>query len=179
EGMGYTMVKGNGEPFKATKLKLSVPLTLELAADIPGAKRTVFKLNDGTPNDDLESATFRHSSKALTIEIRADQNIRPSAKLVDAKAKRFRVPRRAHGVPPVLKFEVIVLEIGANDLLTLKEALFEQRYFSFGRMQGGFLNEAEAAERRESKDAAPVKSRGRARDDDEVEEPAGESAPLH
>ena len=46
-------------------------------------------------------------------------------------------------------------------------------------MQGGFLNEAEAAERRESKDAAPVKSRGRARDDDEVEEPAGESAPLH
>jgi hypothetical protein len=176
EGMGYTMTKVGGEDYKATKITLAVDFTPELAADIPGAKGAVFKRNDGTPNDDVESLVFTYKSKAQRVELRSDPSMRPSSTLIDAECRRFRIPKRAKGAAPVLKFDVIVLEISANDMLTLKEALFEQRFFTFETMQTGMWFEAEAEARRESKDAAPVKKSRRPKDDDAE---TGEGVPLH
>jgi hypothetical protein len=179
EALSYKLEKlGNGERHKAYKLRLSVDLTPALAADIPGAKSKVFKMNDGTPNDDVESITFSYVTRPLTVTAIQDPSLGPSFTLRDVQCRRFKTPKRLRGAVH-MTFEAIALDVSPDDLIGLKEAAFEQRYFTFAKMQGGFFAEAEAEERRESKDAVQPKRGRKSGDADADAEPATEQPVAH
>jgi len=180
EGMRHKKVKIGKDKFNGTEIVLKVdPFTAELASELGDMKSKLYRRNDAEvdPNVDAISFTFK-PKKAQMIEIRPAEDVdKPSVKILEAKIGKFRARKPSDGNQWVLKFNIVFAEIGGNDLLYLKEALFEQRFFSFFDAQGGLFEEADAEERRESKDAKPVR-KGRRRESDDVGE-AGDTAQLH
>lgn len=173
ERMGHKNIKIGKDKFKGTELVLRVdPFSAELAAELEDVKSRLYRRNDAEADPHIDSVSFTFRPKPQLIEIRpAEDVVKASVKILEAKVGKFRARKPSDGTQWVLKFNVTFAEVSGNDLLYLKEALFEQRFFTFADAQGGLFEEAEKEERRESKDAKPVK-RGR-----RSSEPTGESEP--
>lgn len=159
ERMGHKTIKIGKEKYKGTELVLRVdPFTAELASEIGNTKGTIFRRNDVEANPELESASFSYKPKPQRIEIRPDPQIkRASVNIPESKIGKFRVRKPSDGTQWVLVFRVVFTEVSGDDLLYLKEALFEQRFFSFENAEAGLFDEAEKEARREAKEAKPVK----------------------
>jgi len=160
ERMGHKTIKVGKDKFKGTELVLRVdPFTPELAAELgDNIKAKIFRRNDAETDPNIDAVSFTFKPKNQLIEIRPDPAIsRASVRLLEAKVNKFRVRRPKDGTQWVLIFRVTFAECDANDLLYLKEALFEQRFFSFEDAQGGLFSEAEAEARREARESKPVR----------------------
>jgi hypothetical protein len=167
------------EKYKGVKFTLLIePFTPALASEISDElKAMLFKRSDGEPKRLFKSGSLNIDVKPQTIELRVDPTLKPSATLIDAKIEFVRMRESSEGNHLCLTMQVTLPDITAQDLLYLKEAATEQRFFTFDLMQGGLFAEAEAEERRASKDAKPVK-KGRVKDD-EPDLPAGEEVTAH
>lgn len=159
ESMGHKTIKIGKEKYKGTQLSLRVdPLTPELAAELESVKGICFRRNDAEVNPNIDAVSFTHKPKAQVIELRPDPSVaKHSVRIEEAKISKIRVRKPSDGSQWVLVFKATFAEISGNDLMYLKEALFEQRFFTFANVQGGLFEDAEAEARRESKDAKPVR----------------------
>lgn len=169
ERMGHKQIKIGKDEFKGTELVLKIdPLTPEIAGELEAVKAICFRRNDADVNPSIDAVSFSQKPKAQVIEIRAEPSLKHSVKIAEAKISKIQVRKPKDGQQWVLKFRATFAEVSGQDLLYLKEALFEQRYFSFFDAQGGLFEEAEAEARRESRAAKPVKANG-----------SGDSATAH
>lgn len=80
--------------------------------------------------------------------------------IAEAKVTKFRVRKPKDGLQWVLVFRVIFTEVSGQDLLALKEALFEQRFLSFENATAGLFDQADAEERKNARSSKPVRSVG-------------------
>lgn len=161
ERMGHKKIKIGKEEYKGTEIVLRVdPFTPALASELAETKGIIYRRNDTEPNPNVEAVSFTYTPKPQAVEFRADPLLKPSVTLPEAKVSKFRVRRPKDGTQWVLVFKIVFAEIGGNDLLYLKEALFEQRFLSFENASPGLFDEAEQAERREAKEAKPVRGNG-------------------
>lgn len=158
-GMIGKRVKVGKEKFKGIELTLRIdPFTPELASEIGDIKSKLFKRHDASVDPNVDSATFTFKPKTQYVEIKPEPALSwAPVKIQEAKVTKFRVRRPADGTQWVLVFKVAFAESDANDLLYLKDALFETRFFSFADSQGGLFADAEAEAARDSKEAKPVK----------------------
>jgi hypothetical protein len=177
ESLAYRKLKIGREEYKGVKFIVRIePFTAALAGELgDDVKAMLFKRTDGEPKRTVRSCTLGTKVKAQQVELRPDPTMNSSATLIDCDVDFLRVRETAEGTQLVLRMVITVPVIGANDLLYLKDAVGEQRFFTFERLQGTLFDEAEAEARRESKDAAPVKKSRRPKDDDSE----SEGVPLH
>lgn len=177
--MGHKTLKIGKDKFKGTEIVLRVdPLPDELANEL-GIKAKLFRMKDAEPDSSIDSVSFTLKPRPQTIEIHPAEDVdQPSVKILEAKIGKFKARKPSDGSQWVLTFRCTFAEVSGNDLLYLKEALFEQRLFTFYEAQGGLFIDAEAEERRESKDAKPVR-KGRRRESEDVDVEAGDTAQLH
>lgn len=156
ERMGHKTIKIGKDKYKGTELVLRIdPFTPELAVELEAVKGICFRRNDGEVNPHIDAVSFTVKPKPQTVEIHGAPEIQASVKIHEAKLSKVRVRKPSDGSQWVMVFRVTFAEIGGNDLLYLKDALFEQRFFSFNDAQGGLFTEAEAEARREK--APPVR----------------------
>lgn len=156
ERLAHKKLKLGTDEIKASYLILRIdPFTPSLAAELEDAvKGVIYRRNDAQPNPIVESVTFKHSPKPQRIEFRADPKITPSLVLTEAKVDAFRCRIPKDGTQWVLIFRVTFAEITGQDLLYLKEALFEQRFLSFENATPGLFDAEEDTERRPTRRAA-------------------------
>lgn len=162
ERLGHKLLKIGKEEYKGTEMVLKIdPLTPELAAELEAVKGICFRRNDAEVNQHIDAVSFTERPRPQVIELRPDPTLaKYSVKIEEAKISKITVRKPKDGQQWVLKFRAVFAEVSGADLLYLKEALFEQRYFTFYEAQGGLFEEAEAEERRESRAARPVKANG-------------------
>jgi hypothetical protein len=177
ESFSHRKLKIGHEDYKGVKFTVRIePFTSALAGELGDDVKTIFfKRTDGEPKRALRSATLGIKVKAQQVELRPDPALQPSATLIDCDVDFLRVRESSEGRQLVLRMVITVPVIGANDLLYLKDAVNEQRFFTFERLQGTLFDEAEAEARRESKDAKPAK-KGRRSDSEDVDLPVGDEA---
>ena len=176
--MGYKREKVGSEKMKAIKVGMMIsPFTAAQASEIPEFKRALFKGTDGEVNPTLAKAEFTYQPRHQRIEMRlAPDQGKPSVTIHEAKVRGFKA-MVVSGGQFALKFTATILDVDPVDHAQLKDALFEQRFVTFMTAQAGLFAEADAEERRNSKDAAPVK-RGR-KSSQEGDEPAAEGGLPH
>lgn len=158
EGMGHKTLKIGKDRYKGTMLTLRIdPLTPELAAELEAVKGICFRRNDAEVNPHINAVHFTLKPRVQRFEVTGAEGVRPSVTIPEAKIAKVRVRKPSDGSQWVLVFQVVFAEVGATELLYLKDALFEQRLFTFQDAQGGLFQDAEAEARRESREAKPVK----------------------
>ena len=170
----FKKIKVGSEKHKGTLMVGQFELNPKLAAEL-GLKERLYRRNDGEADPDVSGIDFTMKpSKAQRIEMRVDPFMDPSLILPDVRIKRDIVIRRpSDGSHMVVTFRAEFMDIDGADYLSLKDAFCEQRFMTFSNAQAGLFDEADAAERRNSKNAKPAKA-SRRRD----EAPAGDSAPA-
>lgn len=159
ERLGHKQLKIGKDVFKGTELVLKVdPLTPELASELEQVKGICFRRNDADANPHIDAVSFTYKPKPQVVELRPDPEIsKPSVKIPEAKVSKIKVRKPKDGQQWVLRFYLTFAEVSGADLLYLKDALFEQRFFSFDDAQGGLFEEAEREARANAREAKPVK----------------------
>ena len=162
ERMGHKKIKIGRDQYKGTELVLKIdPFTPALAGELAETKGIIFRRNDAEANPHIDAVSFTYLPKPQRIEFRPDPVLaKPSIVIPEAKVSKFRVRKPSDGTQWVLIFRVVFAEVGGNDLLYLKEALFEQRFLTFENAAPGLFDEAEAEERKNATTSKPVRSRG-------------------
>lgn len=161
ERMGYRWTKVGRDKFKATELVLRIdPFTPELAGELEHAKSICFRRNDAEVNPHIDAVSFTFRPKLQTIQVFAEPTLKPSITIAEAKISKIKVRKPSDGSQWVLVFRATFAEVSGQELLYLKEALFEQRFLSFSDSQGGLFAESEEEARKESPAAKPVRGNG-------------------
>lgn len=159
ERMGHKTLKVGKEKYKGTEIVLRVdPFTPALASELAETKGVIFRRTEGAePNPNIDAVSFTYQPKPQRISITAEPTIKASVVIAEAKVTKFRVRKPSDGTQWVLVFRIIFTEVGGNDLLWLKEALFEQRFFTFEPAAAGLFDDADKEAARESAAAKPVR----------------------
>ncbi len=162
ERLGHKKLKIGNDEFKGTEMVFRIdPFTSQLATELPDLKASIFRRTEGgEPNPNVDAVSFTFKPPPQRIEFRPDPEMKPSIVLIECKVSKFKVRKPKDGQQWVLTFRVEVAEIGAQDLLWLKEALFEMRYLSFEVAAPGLFDGAEQEARRQSAAAKPVRATG-------------------
>jgi len=158
EGLRHKKIKVGSDEYKGSELTLRIdPFTPALASELAETKSVIYRRNDTEANPHIDAVAFNYVPRPQRIEIRPDPELKPSVTILEAKVGKFRVRKPKDGTQWVLMFKATLIEVDAKELLYLKEALFEQRFFTFSPAAPGLFDEAEAEARKDSPDAKPVR----------------------
>jgi hypothetical protein len=162
DSMGYKQIKAGKDKFKGTKMTLRIdPLTPELAAELSETKRMLFRRDTAEANTEIDSVAFTYVPKPQAVEFYPDPAIaKASCTIAECKVGKFKVRKPKDGSQWVLTFQITFIDVTGDDMLYLKEALFEQRFLTFENAVPGLFDEAEREARKSSRIAKPVRAGG-------------------
>jgi hypothetical protein len=160
EGFIGKPMKLGKEDWKGVRVGIRIdPFTAEHAGDLSSElKAALFARTTGQVKDLIAICRPAFAFHSQRVTVRVDPSLEePSIVLPDVRI----VPRPLIRLTPdgtfLFRAQLEIHEIAAMDLLYLKEAAGEQRFLTFERSEPGFFDAIEAAERRKSKHAAPVR----------------------